>query len=233
VREHLHLLLASLLLPALSGCLPRDPVGTLQGVRDDHTVRVGVIHNPPWTIVSNGEVAGVEAMLAGRLAHELGAKPRWTPGVESELLRALELFELDVVIGGLDSATPWQDRVALSQAFHETRLLIGLPTHGVRMPDLQQQTVIIPKGQVLIAGLVRQRGGVPAETTQPPQGAPLVAAPDWQLQAWGYVPSDVVLETVHHVWALPPGENAWLEHIDRFLHRQRAHVPHLQGKELR
>jgi polar amino acid transport system substrate-binding protein len=48
---------------AAAGCqFPRDPEGTLDRV-EGGTMRVGVIHNPPWVDLSEKEPTGVEIDL--------------------------------------------------------------------------------------------------------------------------------------------------------------------------
>src|SRR4051812_2484546 len=93
------------------GCdLPRDPEGTLNRVRGG-TMRVGLVENPPWVIRTEGEPKGVEVELVRRFAAELGAKPEWHWGAEQKHMRAMEKFELDLVIGGLLDDTPWSDSI--------------------------------------------------------------------------------------------------------------------------
>lgn len=64
--------------------------------------------------------AGVEAVLIEEVAGKLGATVEWKVGGESELLEALERRELDVVVGGLTSDTPWKNRVGLTGPYLTT-----------------------------------------------------------------------------------------------------------------
>jgi len=95
----------------LSGCedYPRDPQDTTDNARRG-TVRVGVTENPPWTILRGGP-CGPEPALAMEFARTLGSKVRWERGSESVLLERLEKFELDIVIAGLTTETPWKSRI--------------------------------------------------------------------------------------------------------------------------
>jgi hypothetical protein len=43
----------------------------------------------------------------------------------------------------------------------------------------------------------------------------LVAAPTWRLPGLGFTSAGITLHEAHHVIAAPPGENAWLAHIER------------------
>jgi len=99
-----------------TGCgLPLDPKGTLDRVRGG-TLRVGVVHNPPWTDVRPAGVPrGREVDLTRRLAEDLGAEVEWTVGGESRLMTDLERFELDLVIGGILQETAWSGTVGLTR----------------------------------------------------------------------------------------------------------------------
>jgi ABC-type amino acid transport substrate-binding protein len=59
--------------------------------------------------------------LLAALAQQLAARIEWRTGGESALLGALERGELDVVVAGLESSTPWGSRVALTQPYARTR----------------------------------------------------------------------------------------------------------------
>jgi polar amino acid transport system substrate-binding protein len=123
-----------------AGCdleIPRDPEGTLRRARGG-TLRVGVAPAGEWVRVpaleasendertkdaevaeraEAGEPDGVEPELVRRLARELDAEIRWVRGSESELLGALERFEVDIVLAGLTRDSPWRQRVGLTRAY--------------------------------------------------------------------------------------------------------------------
>lgn len=110
------LLTACLLL--LTGCeAPRDAAGTLERLRQGGTARVGVAHNPPWTVVDGGRVSGIEPALVQGWARSLGASVRFTPGPESELVHQLHGGELDVLIARLEKKTPHKAKLAATQAY--------------------------------------------------------------------------------------------------------------------
>ncbi|MCE6998455.1 transporter substrate-binding domain-containing protein [Saccharothrix sp. S26] len=112
-----------------AGCQwPRDADGTLDRVRDG-TVLVGVAHNPPWTIVDDAGQApdGVEPVLAQRLADSLGARVRWVPGGEAELMTALSERRLDLVVAGLDAESPWAQDVALTTDYFTADEVVAVP----------------------------------------------------------------------------------------------------------
>jgi ABC-type amino acid transport substrate-binding protein len=77
----------------LGGCdeFPRDPEGTLDRVRGG-VMRVGISEAPPWMIVADGKIGGIEVELAQGFARELDARVEWVPGTEQKLLEALSTF---------------------------------------------------------------------------------------------------------------------------------------------
>ncbi|MCU1431592.1 MAG: extracellular solute-binding protein family 3 [Actinotalea sp.] len=109
------------LLSGLAGCgvtIPADPDGTLDRVRGG-VLRVGVSENPPWTVLpgSGGDGApptGTEPALVLAFAEQQGAEVEWTLGGEEPLVAALAEGELDLVVGGLTSASPWASHAALT-----------------------------------------------------------------------------------------------------------------------
>lgn len=218
-----------LLLLAVTACgdLPRDPEETLETVRAG-TLRVGVIHAPPWTRVEGGgegeEVGGIEAEMVRELARGLGAEVEWHPGGAGEVMEALERFQLDLVVGGLDHRSPWKKRVALTSPYLISRLTVGNPP-GRNPPDeLESLRVAVEPGSAA-AALVEAKEGRPVEMADLQKADFTVAAEDWQLAAWGRRPADLELAKVKRVWAVPPGENAWLRHVDLFLHPYRDRPP--------
>src|SRR4051812_5925338 len=101
------------------GCdLPRDADGTMPRARGG-TIRVGVVHNPPWVDTTTAEVSGVEAALVNDIAQQIGARVEWTRWPESELMTALHERRIDLVAGGLLDSSPWQQEVALTRPYFD------------------------------------------------------------------------------------------------------------------
>jgi polar amino acid transport system substrate-binding protein len=122
------------LLAALGGCqFPQDVEGTLDRVTGG-TMRVGVIEDPPWVELGKGEPRGVEPELVRQFARELDAEIDWVEGTESELMAALEGFQLDLVIGNLTRASPYSTDVGLTVSYVDTEVQMGVPP-GEELPD--------------------------------------------------------------------------------------------------
>src|SRR3954469_1445497 len=105
---------------------PRDPNRTLQNARGGR-IRVGVVENRPWAVKNGNDAGGVEAELIKNLAAELGAQVEWHWGGEQSHMEALERFELDLVIGGITSTTPWKKKIGLSHEYYDEHVIATPP----------------------------------------------------------------------------------------------------------
>jgi polar amino acid transport system substrate-binding protein len=105
-----------------AGCgltIPADPEKTLERVTGS-TMRVGVSPNPPWTDIGVGEPSGTEVDVVREFAGTLQAQVEWVVGGEQPLIEALERGELQLVIGGFTSDTPWTEKAAITKPYAET-----------------------------------------------------------------------------------------------------------------
>jgi ABC-type amino acid transport substrate-binding protein len=120
------ILSACVLAACLAACdgLPRDAEGTAARVAGGR-LRVGLVEHQPWVVRTSGEPAGAEVELVRELAHELRAAPEWRWGGEEQHMQALEHFELDLVIGGLTTKTPWAAHVGLTRPYYEDEHSVG------------------------------------------------------------------------------------------------------------
>lgn len=118
--------------------IPRDTDGSLDRITDG-VLRVGVSENPPWTeVFDDGRVAGREVDLITGFAGEHSADVEWTPGAESELVMAMVRGDLDVVVGGLTSDSPWEKEVALTRSYAQDVTPDG---------DTEQMVMATPLGE--------------------------------------------------------------------------------------
>jgi polar amino acid transport system substrate-binding protein len=215
-----------LVLVAGGACdLPRDPEGTLDRVRGG-TMRVGVLEHPPWTVLTpSGAARGIEGALIAELARELGARIEWVRGTESQLLEALEMRELDVVIGGLTDSSPWARQVAFTRPFYTDTIVIGAPPGTTRVRSLEGRAVSVDAKEPAVGGYVRKKGGIPRPVPELGTALGLVAAPTWRLQYLGFGPAGITLHEAHHVVAATPGENAWLMRIEQSIAVRKPAIP--------
>lgn len=91
---------------AVAGCgdFPRDAEGTLERIRAERTLRVGLI----------APVSAAEpkvAALLGAIGDETGARPQPSSGEAETILKRLEEGEIDLAIGRFDKKTLWASSV--------------------------------------------------------------------------------------------------------------------------
>ncbi|AXE37714.1 transporter substrate-binding domain-containing protein [Acidipropionibacterium virtanenii] len=139
-------LLMALLLCLVAGCSaswPRDTSGSLDAATGG-TLRVGVSVNPPWvTRAPNGGVSGSEARLVRGYARTIDADIRWRVGSESVLAEEIRDGELDVVIGGLTSKSPWTDKMALTRPYRTVTAPDGSSVKMVMGAPLGENALLV------------------------------------------------------------------------------------------
>lgn len=221
-------LLIALILITASACstLPRDPEETLEHVQQRHKIRVGLVENPPWVVHTPSEPAGVEVQLVRSFAQSLGANPEWFWGAEQHHMEALEHFELDLVIGGLEGTTPWSKTIGLTRSYFEEAIVVGVPP-GVQAPDRVSGVQVTVHGGDVTAAYLMKKDAIPVRVTDLSHAGGPVAAPAWRLVAMGFAPTQFRLVERKHVMAVPPGENGWLKRLGDFLQSKKTDIEHL------
>ena len=222
------LFVAVLLVAGAAGCgIPRDPESTLDRVRGG-TLRAGITASEPWTTLEGGQPGGVEVELVQQFAHELGARVEWVDGSEAELIGALEVRELDLVVGGLTADTPWQSKAAITRSYATTRVVVAVPASQPPPGDIAGLRVAVEAGSDA-AGILEDKTDAVAvrvpDVTQVKGSA--VAVDEWLLDNLGLRDTGVHLSKAKHVMATPLGENAFLVRLERFLIAHQAQVPAL------
>ena len=220
------------LLPA--GCgIPRDPEGTLERVRGG-TLRAGITASAPWTTLEGGRPGGVEVELVERFAGELGARVEWVDGSEADLIAALEMRELDLVVGGLTADTPWQARAAITRSYATTRVVVAVPSSQPVSEDIAGLRVAVEDGTEE-AGILEDK--TDAIAVRVPDVAEVtgsaVAIEEWRLADLDLRDTGVHLSRSKHVMATPMGENAFLVRLERFLIAHQGEVPALLDAQVR
>jgi polar amino acid transport system substrate-binding protein len=208
------------------GSMPRDPAGTLERIQQRQHIRVGLVECPPWVIRAQGDPGGVEVELVKQFAGEFGTACDWYWGNEQRHMAALEHFELDLVVGGLDKSTPWREIVGVTKPYYEELYTVGVP-RGTSPPDnLDGLQIAAQAGEATAAYLAKKHALVLRVPDVSHSHGP-AAAPEWRLQQMGFVLTKHQLLTRKHVMAVPPGENAWLQRLETFLFDRRSQVPGL------
>jgi hypothetical protein len=134
-------------------------------------MRVGVAVHPPWTSDSAGGFGGVEPALVRALARELRTEVVWMSGGESVLLPRLHERKLDLVIGGLDDATPWAKSVGITRPYHwvtepEERRLVWAVAPGENRFQMRVEHFLRGQRQH-VAAMVARAAPAPASAAVP------------------------------------------------------------------
>lgn len=204
-------------LMALASCqYPQDVEMTLERVRGG-VLEVGATENPPWVIRTADGAAGLEAELVAGLAEQLGADVRWHWGTEGELVSALEHLQLDLVIGGLVRRPQLAQGIALTNPYFRSRSTVGFPGEPGGLPESLQGLEIGVARLSPLRRALREHGAEPLYLDESAAPAIPVANAAWWLRAHGYEPGHWELATDAHVMALPPGENAWMMAVQKYL----------------
>ena len=117
---------------------PKDPENSLEEARKD-SLKVGVVNNPPYTIIKNGEAQGTEIDILKSFASTNNLQIQFTEGSESILVDKLKKYHLHIIAGGFDKKTLWKKHAGTSAPYDskhvflipkgENKLLQQLETH--------------------------------------------------------------------------------------------------------
>lgn len=196
---------------------PKDPNNTLEKAKQAQ-LRIGAMHAPPWVIIEGNTVTGTEAEIVQGFAQKIQTDIDWIIGSESELMSLLEAYELHIVIGGLTTASPWKQQVALTNPYSEVKIMVGAP-QDMPIPDnIKGKEVGVRKNSV-IAVYVKQNKGKPVllDSTALREYDGLIADDEHRLQQLPVKIADWSLATEKHVMAVPKGENHFLVTLEKYL----------------
>ncbi len=171
---------------------PRDAHDTLQHVRNG-TMRVGVSENDPWVRFDGKEAWGIEPALIRQWASQLKARVEWVPGGESALVEALQQGEVDVLVAGLQSTTPFASQMALSQPYLTARLHFAVRPGATFSDKSAGRSAAVAPDRLASSAAVLRSGAVPVPSTDLWRGSLAVAADDFEIEAAVGAPSRVSL----------------------------------------
>lgn len=208
--------LAIALALALAACgIPRDPEGTLARVSGG-VMRVGVTEAPPWVELGEASPDGIEVRLVERFAEEIDAEIEWIEGSEEAIFSALEMRELDLVIGGLTAETPWSSLAGVTHPYLTTAVLVAVPS-GTDVPEDIGGLEVGVEANTEVAGLLRKTDAQVVEVDEIEDHDGPVAIDNYLTEDLDVVDTGVRLGESDHVLAVPMGENDWMTAIERFL----------------
>jgi polar amino acid transport system substrate-binding protein len=202
--------------------LPDDPESTLKRVTGG-TMRVGVTESPPWVVLGDGGPSGVEVEIVELFARELGAEIEWHEGSAEELAAALGMRELDLLAGGIVSTSGLAAHAGLSHPYLTTQVVVAVPpgTYGGDIAGLE----VAVESATEEAGVLDKTDAIPVRVDDVTEVDGPIAVEGYLLDDLGLEDTGVRLSETDHVMAVPPGENAWLVRLERFLldHEDEVH----------
>jgi len=204
---------------------PKDAERTLDKVTYG-TLLVGFTNAAPWVYPSSTGAQGIEAAIVDSFATTLHAKVEWIEGTEEQLYKALRRGEIDILVGGITDKTPWKEEIGLTKPYIETAVVIAQAASQAlnnQHPSVEGQPVAVMKGTDE-GYYVRKKKGRPFYTTQLPVSKMFSVGYDWQVQDWKMQNTGIVLKKESHVIAVPPGENAFLLALDKYLFEHKAAI---------
>jgi polar amino acid transport system substrate-binding protein len=177
-----------------------------------------------------GEPEGIEPDRIRHFARGIGARVEFSWSMIDDALAALEVYELDVVLGGLTPRSPWKGRVGLSLPYHVERVVVGVPAGAPALETLDGAEIGCEPG-TLSALWLRESRALPVPLDRALESRLPVAAGDWKIRRLGLRATDHVLGENERVIAVAPGENALLTAIDRSLLSARGEVEAALARE--
>ena len=200
---------------ATAACgLPNDPESTLDRVTGG-TMRVGVTENPPWVVLCDGGPSGVEVEIVELFARELGAEIEWHEGSAEDLAAALGMRELDLLAGGIVSTSGLAGHAGLTHPYLTTQVVVAVPP-GTYDGDIAGLEVAV-ESATEEAGILDKTDAIPVRVDDVTEVDGPVAVEGYLLDDLGLEDTGVRLSETDHVMAVPPGENAWLVRLERFV----------------
>lgn len=209
---------ATLVVLSIAGCdFPRDAGGTLARIRSEGVLRAGYTERPPWVLLENGKLAGIEPRLIEAFASSQGARVEWVSGSESSLVEALHAGQIAILVGGFLSDTRWTSRAALSRSYAAAELLVA--DFGASLDQI---------GSHLAGAVIAYRPGRPDFAALiADRGAKAQASEDWRARVSVAYDFELTrgarrgasLRNEKHVMLATQGESGFLFELDRFLAR--------------
>lgn len=100
-----------LLIFLISACnFPKDPNNTFQKAQKS-TLKIGVV------LKSNDSNVQYEQQLVKEFGAQYNLQPSFTVGSETELIKQLENYQLDIVLGGFEKESIWKKKVGMTKPY--------------------------------------------------------------------------------------------------------------------
>jgi hypothetical protein len=85
---------------------------------------VGIVQNPPNGLLEPNSAEKKEINIIGGFAKEKAIKIIYRSGSETELVKLLEAYELDLIAGGFDENTVWRKKAGLTAPYSKNNVFL-------------------------------------------------------------------------------------------------------------
>lgn len=109
-------ILIGMFLLFISCTFPKDPHETFLTSKEEG-LRIGVVHNPPYTIITDSTFSGKEITLLSQFCKKEQLSYHFATGTETALIRQLKAYQLDVVVGGFTKTSLWKEEVGMTKPY--------------------------------------------------------------------------------------------------------------------
>lgn len=122
---------AAQLLEAASARAPTSAPGVLEAVRAGGVLRVGFLRaRPPYSYFNaGGELVGFDIEMAGRLAHDLGARIELAPVQTGEMENVINRGDVDLIMSGVVITPHRASSMLFSAPYQEETLAFLVKDH--------------------------------------------------------------------------------------------------------
>ena len=206
-----------LLLLVLNGCdqFPKDPNNTLEKI-SGKKLKVGIAESGEWASYKDGVATGIEVEIIKGFAESIKAQIEWVPGSQDHIINLMSEHEVDICIGNFTKKSPFKKHAGFSIPFYTEKIKVGAPA-GVTIPEEIEDVEVLVKKNSEAALVVKKEEAKPVLYDSVKNVDRLIVAPEMELQKHNLQVSEYDLKKIDHVIAIPKGENALLEKLDKYL----------------
>ncbi|WP_236979537.1 transporter substrate-binding domain-containing protein [Membranihabitans maritimus] len=113
-----------LVLLALTACnFPKDPHSAFENARKNG-LKIGVVHNPPYTKVENTTFSGSEILYLREFCKKERLQYHFEFGNETYLIKKLKEYKLDIVAGGFQESSIWKKEAGISKPYDKKHVFL-------------------------------------------------------------------------------------------------------------
>ena len=117
------LLILVVVISVVSCNFPKDPNSTFQKIKKKGLL-IGVVNNPPYRIVKDSSFTGKEVGILKEFCNSEDLSYRFITASETDLVKNLKNFKIDIVIGGFEKNSVWKKDVGMTKPYDKVHVLL-------------------------------------------------------------------------------------------------------------